>query len=360
MAEADSGGIIIMNSNLLAVVKQIISKNGEGILEDPQRLKAFFSDLAKDEPKPLRLAFGRCIESGAYTALKTAPDAAERSLRKTAIARQVRDEHGLDITLCGEALDILEAALFGEGSAAAEAMPEPAAKQRASGPDTSTPFSYNGTTAAAAAQYTRQSAAPRPEIPAKPAAPANPSPQIASADMEQTKGRTVFIVFVVFFLIGIVWFAISQYQNTIYQEQSTQTQEQAAPKKDANGLTPADYDSNGWAYVDGKWVASPEGAVYGRTASNSGQATVRIVNNTGFPVYFLYLVPNSAQYWGDDKLGSGTLSNGASITLPLPYSAVNRYGIMLTDSDGDSYRKWDIPISNGQTITFTMGDFYQN
>jgi hypothetical protein len=101
-----------MNTNLLNIVKQIIATYGEGILGDPQRLKAFFNDLAKDEPKPLRIAFGRCIESGAYTALKTAPNAVERRARKTEIAQQVRDEHGLDVTLCGEALNILEAALF--------------------------------------------------------------------------------------------------------------------------------------------------------------------------------------------------------------------------------------------------------
>ena len=101
-----------MNTNLLSIVKQIIADTGEAILADPARLKAFFSDLAKDEPKPLRIAFGRCIESGAYDALKSAPDAAERALRKTSIAQKVLDEYGLDVTLCAEALDILEAALF--------------------------------------------------------------------------------------------------------------------------------------------------------------------------------------------------------------------------------------------------------
>jgi hypothetical protein len=64
-----------MNTNLLNIVKQITAEHGEAALADPQRVKAFFGDLAKDEPKPLRLAFGRCIEAGAYAALKTAPDA---------------------------------------------------------------------------------------------------------------------------------------------------------------------------------------------------------------------------------------------------------------------------------------------
>jgi formylglycine-generating enzyme required for sulfatase activity len=114
-----------MNTNLVTIVKQIITGYGEAVLADPQRLKAFLGDLAKDEPKPLRTAFGRCIEEGAYNALKTAADTSERAKRKAAVAERVRDEHGLDITLCGEALDILEAALFGIQSSKPYTSPQP-------------------------------------------------------------------------------------------------------------------------------------------------------------------------------------------------------------------------------------------
>jgi hypothetical protein len=103
-----------MNTNLLTIVKQIAAEYGEGILADPQRLKAFFGDLAKDEPKPLRIAFGRCVEAGAYTALKAAPDVDDRTDRKAAIVQRLRDEHGLDPALCTEALDILDAVLFAD------------------------------------------------------------------------------------------------------------------------------------------------------------------------------------------------------------------------------------------------------
>jgi hypothetical protein len=101
-----------MNTNLLSIVKQIIAQYGEGILADPARLKSLFSDMAMNEPKPLRIAFGRCMEAGAYMVLKTAPPS-ERAARKADIARQVCGSAGLDISLCAEALDILEAALFG-------------------------------------------------------------------------------------------------------------------------------------------------------------------------------------------------------------------------------------------------------
>jgi hypothetical protein len=115
-----------MNRNLLKVVQQITTQYGEDILGDAKRLKSFFGDLAKDDPKPLRTAFCRAVEEGAYNALKAAPDAAERAGRKTSITQRVRDEHGIDPVLSIEALDILDAALFGEENVAqTQAPPAP-------------------------------------------------------------------------------------------------------------------------------------------------------------------------------------------------------------------------------------------
>jgi hypothetical protein len=131
-----------MNANLLNAVKQITAGYGEGVLADPRRLNAFFADLAKDEPRPPRLAFGRCIEAGAYDALKAAPDAAGRVSRKAAITQKLRDEQGLDTAFCTEALDILEAALYGTAGAAAQPAPQqplPAPARPAPRPETVRP-----------------------------------------------------------------------------------------------------------------------------------------------------------------------------------------------------------------------------
>ena len=114
-----------MNANLLNVLKQITAQYGEEVLEDPRRLRALFSDLAKDEPKPLHMAFGRCIEAGAYAALQNTEDAAERASRKTAIVQRLRDEHGLDPVISAAALDILEAAIFETASVAQQTQPAP-------------------------------------------------------------------------------------------------------------------------------------------------------------------------------------------------------------------------------------------
>ena len=116
-----------MNGNILTVLKQITAQKGEEVLNDARRLKSLFGDLAKDEPKPLRSAFVCCIEEGAYNALKDAPHAAERSSRKASIAQRVRNEHGIDPAFCAEALDILEAVLFGEGGIA-PSTPAPAGR----------------------------------------------------------------------------------------------------------------------------------------------------------------------------------------------------------------------------------------
>jgi formylglycine-generating enzyme required for sulfatase activity len=146
-----------MNTNLLTVVKHIAAEYGEDVLGDAKRLKAFFGDLAKDEPKKERMAFGYCVEEGAYNALKSAPDATERAARKTAIAQKVNDEHGLDVALCAEALDILEAALFGE------TKPSPAPPQQPS------PAPPQQPPAASAAPVTpaEPAATPAPSAPAK-------------------------------------------------------------------------------------------------------------------------------------------------------------------------------------------------
>jgi len=102
-----------MNTNLLAIVKQIVETQGEEILSEPQRMKAFFSDLAKDEPKPDRIAFGRCLEHGFAQILKNA-DVTERDRCKQGLAKRLRDEEGLDLTLCENSLELLSAVLFGE------------------------------------------------------------------------------------------------------------------------------------------------------------------------------------------------------------------------------------------------------
>jgi len=101
-----------MNTNMLNIVNRIVAEQGEGILTDAKRLFPYFSDYAKNENKEERVAFGRCIEMGAYQELKKtrAPD--ERQRVKATLATQMNAKTGVARPRCVDALDLLEAVLF--------------------------------------------------------------------------------------------------------------------------------------------------------------------------------------------------------------------------------------------------------
>jgi len=103
-----------MNVNMLDIIKKIIAEQGEEILGDPQRLKAIFKDYAKNELKEQRLAFGRCIEIGAYNELKIAGSAKERQRKKAMLSDQLLAKAEINKAQGMEALNLLEAAVFGE------------------------------------------------------------------------------------------------------------------------------------------------------------------------------------------------------------------------------------------------------
>jgi Ca-activated chloride channel family protein len=100
-----------MNANLLNMVMRITAEQGEGILGDPERLKSFIKDYAKDEPKEDRVAFGRCIERGFYRQIKAAKTVDERRRLKADLARQLQAATGLSAARCSGAIDILDAAV---------------------------------------------------------------------------------------------------------------------------------------------------------------------------------------------------------------------------------------------------------
>jgi hypothetical protein len=182
-----------MNTNLLAIVKQITAEYGEDVLGDANRLKAFFGDLAKDESKPLRLAFGRAIEEDAYNALKTSKDAAERAERKAAIAQKLLDEHGLDVALSGEALDILEAAMFGERNAAQITTAPPSEQQTTSA--SIMPAQENESAAVTLSE-------PVTAAPIQPDAPEQPTPESQKQKLRNVLIAAGVVIAVVAVVIG--------------------------------------------------------------------------------------------------------------------------------------------------------------
>jgi hypothetical protein len=132
-----------MNTSLLALLKQIAAEQGEAIFADPERLKPLIREGAKNVPSADKIAFGRCIELGAYQALKNGRTAAERDQIKSGLSRQIQGKTGLDPVSCDGALDLLEAVIFTAPSIGGQHPPQTA-------PSTKKHFKRNMVIAAAA------------------------------------------------------------------------------------------------------------------------------------------------------------------------------------------------------------------
>jgi hypothetical protein len=88
---------------------------------------------------------------------------------------------------------------------------------------------------------------------------------------------------------------------------------------------------------------------------------VKIVNNTGYTGFYLFVFPVSQENWGGDVLGEDVLLKRDSVNIRLAYqlNAVNKYTIIMFDEDDDMYIKPNVLLSsNNQTVTFTLDDLY--
>ena len=86
--------------------------------------------------------------------------------------------------------------------------------------------------------------------------------------------------------------------------------------------------------------------------------SIRIVNNTGYVIYYICVSPSDSDDWGEDLLEDNVLLEGETFTyqLPQPLSRVSVYDIMLEDEDGDLYYKWEVNVTNNSRIVFTFDD----
>jgi hypothetical protein len=111
-----------MNTNFVHIIKNIVAAHGETILAAPQKLKGVIHTDARNIAPAERLAFGRCIEQGYYRVLKQTTSAEERARIKPQIARQMSSISKLELPLCAEAVDVLEAVLYGTQTASVPAQ----------------------------------------------------------------------------------------------------------------------------------------------------------------------------------------------------------------------------------------------
>jgi hypothetical protein len=110
-----------MNATLLATLKQITTQYGMLILNDTKRLNGLLSDLAPTEPKSEKKTFVTCLMNGFHTELQNTKE--DRQLCKNRLAQTLHSEEGLDLTLCNNTLDLLEAVLFGTVTPTSQPIP---------------------------------------------------------------------------------------------------------------------------------------------------------------------------------------------------------------------------------------------
>jgi hypothetical protein len=82
-------------------------------------------------------------------------------------------------------------------------------------------------------------------------------------------------------------------------------------------------------------------------------------NSTGYTVSGIYIKSSTSTDWGNNLYGYNSLSDGASRTLSFsqPLSADGAYDIRLSASSGGSvFIKYGVSLSNGKTVTLTIGD----
>jgi hypothetical protein len=86
--------------------------------------------------------------------------------------------------------------------------------------------------------------------------------------------------------------------------------------------------------------------------------SIRITNNTGYDVYYIYISPSDSEDWGDNFLGDDILLDGHSINIRLDYplSSFDTYDFYLEDEDGDTYFRYEVEITNNARIVFTEAD----
>ena len=85
---------------------------------------------------------------------------------------------------------------------------------------------------------------------------------------------------------------------------------------------------------------------------------IRIVNNTGYTVEYIYVSQTASGNWYEDILGDKVLPDGESVSVNLPYplNVTNRYDIRIVDEDDDTYTKWDVLVNASSRIEFTLSD----
>jgi len=93
-----------------------------------------------------------------------------------------------------------------------------------------------------------------------------------------SRGGVAFLITIAI-VVGLVWNYKSK-DDKQYSSYNSSSSVQRSSTRDIHGLLASDYDRNGWAKVNGKWVSNPrEGAIV-RYANNQVTTTTQSVTRT--------------------------------------------------------------------------------
>ena len=76
-----------------------------------------------------------------------------------------------------------------------------------------------------------------------------------------------------------------------------------------------------------------------------------LVNNTGFPIYYVNVSPASSDNWQNDVLGSQVLPNGSYVQVMFPTNGVQYWDLQATFEDGSSLAWFNIDLLSVAQVT---------
>jgi len=109
--------------------------------------------------------------------------------------------------------------------------------------------------------------------------------------------------------------------------------------------------------------SSSSGSLYNLSSSSRNNNSnvipkIKIVNSTGYSIYYIHIKPSISTDWGSSNYNSLADGESKDFTLSHPLSMHSEYDIRLQQSGSNGYifTKYKYTVSNGMTITFTAGD----
>lgn len=88
----------------------------------------------------------------------------------------------------------------------------------------------------------------------------------------------------------------------------------------------------------------------------SGASTLRVVNNSGSTIWYLYVSPSSSSIWGNDQLGANVISPGESFRVTNIPCGV-QYDLRAEGSGhGTLAERYNVYFACGSTVTWTFSN----